>query len=256
MVTNAHGIPLRVAKRCSTADSITSRTTLPLCPPVVAAQLIASRSQQSYENVARVGRGFPHGAVATDATDPVATMSHGVMRSAPCDAHSPAALAWQSGQSEPIVCASRDDEAGRRWRSGVAIPRLDARMPERSHGLRHGCASRKARQDRLMRPQPLSPRLFAALCAHWNDRNDSPCYAIGYPRGICVPKKPGRGDTANHSARCSSSMSPTPTTAPSCAAPSTRSTASPAAPSAPPSTGGCWLPPAWPGRPAARPWSP
>lgn len=49
-----------------------------------------------------------------------------------------------------------------------------------------------------MRPQPLSPRLFAALCAHWNDRNDSPCYAIGYPRGICVPKEPGRGDTASH----------------------------------------------------------
>lgn len=88
--------------------------------------------------------------------------------------------------------------AGDGWRSGVAIPRLDARMQERPHGLRHGCALRKARQDRLMRPQPLSPRLIAALCAHWNDRNDSPCYAIGYPRGICVPKEPGRGDTASH----------------------------------------------------------
>lgn len=60
------------------------------------------------------------------------------------------------------------------------------------------------RQDRPMRPLPISPRLFAALRAHWEDRDDSPCYAIGYPRGTCAPKKPRRGGTtlpSHYSAR-------------------------------------------------------
>ena len=51
----SHSMGCAVPKRYSTAASITSRTTSPLCPPVVAAQLIASRSQRSSANVTRSG---------------------------------------------------------------------------------------------------------------------------------------------------------------------------------------------------------